>query len=120
MYGSMLGALAKASNPATLGVGAPPDLSGVGTPPPPTNVGAMPTGAMGTDAKGAADQAILALRDAQGHFPNLKPQIEAMVDGLKSAAQSQAPAPPMGAPTPPGSPTAPVSASLESGSAGAA
>lgn len=122
MYGNMLGKLAAAASPqpATLGLGAPPDMSGLGTPPPPTNVGAMPTGGSGTDAKGCADQAILSLRDAQGHFPQLKPQIDAMIDGLKSAAQQQAPAPAMGAPTQPGAPTPSVSPTIESGSSGAA
>lgn len=120
MYGSMLGKLAAAAQPASLGMGNPPDLSGIGTPPPPTNVGAMPTGTSGTDAKGAADNAILALRDVQGHFPQLKTQIDGMIDGLKNAAQAQAPAPPMGAPAPPGAPMPPVSPTIESGSAGAA
>ena len=32
----------------------------------------MPVGNPGIDAKGAASQAVLDLREAQGHFPNLK------------------------------------------------
>ncbi|MDE2105310.1 MAG: hypothetical protein KGL39_49245 [Patescibacteria group bacterium] len=120
MYGSMLSKLAQSAQPATLGMGNPPDMSGMGLPPPPTNIGAMPTGGSGTDAKGAADQAILALRDVQGHFPQLKTQIDGMIDSLKSATQQKAPPPPLGAATPPGAPAPSVSPTIESGSAGAA
>lgn len=119
MYGSMLSQLAaKASpQPATLGLGSPPDMPGL--PPPATGMGAMPTGNAASDPKTCADTAIMALRDAQGHFPALKAQMDAMVDALKSAAQApaQPPAAPAGAPTPPGAALPP---SIDSGSAGAA
>ena len=95
-----------------VGMGAPPTFPGA--PPAPTGAGAIPTGDPSTVPKAAADQAILSLREAQGHFPNLSPMIDAMIDALKAVARPPAPPPP---PTSPNAPpeSAPV---LESGSPG--
>lgn len=122
-YGNTLQALLSKASPqvgappaaASLGMGQPPQMPGL--PPPPTGLGAMPTGDPSTTKKAAADQAILALREVKGHYPQLATMLDATVDALKAAAQpaqpngASAPAPPSGAGEPP---TAP----MESGSSG--
>ena len=79
-----------------------------GLPPPPTGLGPIPVGNPATDRKAAADEVVQKLRDAQGHFPALKDQIDAMVGAFKSATAAPGPPPPPppsaspmpGAPTP--------------------
>lgn len=120
-FGAALNAIAggpAAPQAATPGIGQPPKLPG--TPPAPTGVGAMPTGNASIDAKGSADQAILALRECSGYFPNLRNDIDALIAQLKSAATPpKGPGPSVGAadagPAIGGSETAP---GMESGSPG--
>jgi hypothetical protein len=97
------GAAPGAPAPAAQGVGlgAPPVMPGL--PPPPSGVGPIPTGDPGTTKKDALDNAVLALREATGHAPNLKSAIEAMIDSLKAEAQKDDGAPGLGSPSPPGS-----------------
>lgn len=117
-YLNTLASLASAPKaaPASLGVGTPPQMPGL--PPAPTGIGAMPTGSAGTTPKGAADSAILYLREAQGHFPAMKQQIDAMIESLKSAASSNAPTAAPGQPSPLGTPTPAAPPIANSGSAG--
>ena len=70
-----------------------------------------------TTQKSAADQAILALRQASGFFPSMSQSINGIIDQLKSASKSSAPQP-VGVPKAPGAPI-PMSNPLpESGSTG--
>jgi hypothetical protein len=100
------------------GLGAPPPMPGL--PPPPTGIGAMPTGDPSTNSRAAADQAILALREASSHYPSLKPMLDATIDGLKQAATagSDAPKAPPTAPSIPGGPEPATTDLSESGGPG--
>jgi uncharacterized protein YjbJ (UPF0337 family) len=84
-------------------------------------VGAIPTGDPGTTAKGAADQAILALRECLGFYPALGPDVQALVDKIKGAAQASAAKPKqaLGQPSPLGTPPPEVPATGVSGAPGA-
>lgn len=113
MYNNVLQGLMQ--SPASLGSGPPPAMKGL--PPPPTGAGAMPTGDPGSTQKSAADQAILALRQAAGFFPAMTQQINAMIDQFKSSAQSQAPQP-VGVPKAPAAPIPITNPLPESGGAG--
>lgn len=104
------------NQPATQGLGPPPDMPGL--PPPPTGAGAMPTGSTSSDPKAAADNAILALRDAQGQFPSLAGQIGSMIDALKAAAGKSGAGGPTSAPSDPGTPPPAVPGPSASGSPG--
>jgi hypothetical protein len=105
-------------NPASLGMGTPPSLPGL--PPPPTGMGAMPTGDPATTKKAAADQAILALREAKGHYPSLGSMLDATDDALKTAATgAEAGKPPaIGSPQPPGEAGMEAAPIMETGSPG--
>jgi hypothetical protein len=104
-------------NPASLGTGSPPTMPGL--PPSPQMVGQMPVGSTSTTAKGAADAAILALRDAKGYFPNLGDAIEGIIGQLKSAAQQHGkPPPPVGFPGGPGAAVSESSPTQDSGTPG--
>jgi hypothetical protein len=92
-----------------VGMGAPPPMPGL--PPPPTGAGGIPTGDPGNSAKGAADNAILSLRELAGFYPSLKSMIDTGIDAIKAVAKPAAtggpsaggPTPsPLGASTPPG------------------
>jgi hypothetical protein len=78
--------------------------------------GKMPTGASSSTAKEAADNAILKLREAKGHFPSLGAQIDGVIDAIKKASKPMAPSK-VGTPPAPGSAlgSAPI---MESGSGG--
>lgn len=123
-YGNSLAALINGAGgpaaighpPAPLGMGTPPPMPGL--PPAPTGIGMMSTGDPGTTAKSVADQAILALREAKGYFPNLGVEIDAMIEGLKKAgarAPGAKPPTPIGAPTQPGQAVPDASPLLDSG-----
>ena len=116
-YGSVLQGLMQSAppTPASVGMGAPPSMPGL--PPPPTGVGAMPTGDASTTQKAAADQAILALRQASGFFPSMSTAINGMIDQLKASSKSSAPQP-VGTPKAPGAPVPAANPLPESGSAG--
>jgi hypothetical protein len=105
-------------NTAALGVGMgdPPSMPGM--PPKATGVGPVPTGDPGTTKKAAADQGVLALREAKGHFPNLAADIDRMIDQLKSAVSKSGPEPELGKPAPPGSPPNDVPPDDQSGTTG--
>lgn len=115
MYGQVLGSPPPAADAPPqvgappgaalgIGLGQPPKMPGL--PPPPSMTGAMPTGDPSTNKKEAADNAILALREVKGHYPNLAQAVDSTIDQIKSAAKTPAPSKAgLGAPIPPGSPT---------------
>jgi len=110
MFSSALSAMGGAApqdpgppNPAAMGVGAGAPPAFTGAPPPPTGIGAVPTGSPGTTKIAAASAAADALREAQGFFPELQPQINALLDAMKSAAAPKAAGKP-GGPAAPGEP----------------
>lgn len=122
-YGPQLGALGGGglgAPPAAhgVGLGAPPPLPGL--PPPPTGIGQMPVGDPSVQSKAAADQAILALREASSHYPALKPMLDATIDGLKQAATASAsdPSAPPTSPSVPGAPEPATTDLSESGGPG--
>lgn len=103
-----------APNPASLGIGAVPDLPGL--PPKPKMVGEMPIGSPGTTEKTARDDAIASLRTLQGFKPSMRDDIEAFISKLKTTDQPES-KPPLGEPIPPGGPVE-ASQVQESGSPG--
>lgn len=109
---------ATSPNPATLGVGPPPDMPGV--PPAPTGMGAMNTGNGGNTKKAAGDEAILALRTFQGFAPNLMNDINAIVDQIKAACKVEKPGPAVGEAGPPGAAAVDAAPTEDSGGPGAA
>jgi hypothetical protein len=118
--GQILQAAAGRTNPAAMAAPPGPLPPQEGLPPPPSGVGAIPTGDPGTTAKGAADTAILGLRECVGHYPSLAPVIQATIDAIKAAAQTKGGPPKagLGQPSPPGTPPPVVPASGASGSPG--
>lgn len=92
-----------------------------GLPPAPTMTGAIPTGDPGTTAKGAADNAVLALREVVGFYPALGPDVNAFVEKIKAAAQAAGAKPKqaLGQPSALGTPPPEVPGSSVSGSPGA-
>ena len=103
--------------PNSLGMGAPPGMPGL--PPSPEMMGQMPTGSTATNAKQAADVAISSLTDAKGYFPNMGPQINAIIAQLQAGAAPQGAAPQVGAPGGPGAAMPVVPPTADSGQPGA-
>jgi hypothetical protein len=90
-------------NPASLGVGKPPQMPGL--PPPPTGAGAMPTGSPTTTKMTAGADAISSLRSLQGFVPEMFHDINEFIGRIKGATSQQKgqnPGPAVGEPGVPG------------------
>ena len=120
--GNVLQAAMKAASPQPAAMNPSPNPPSEGLPPAPTGIGAIPTGDPGTTAKGAADQAILSLREVLGFYPALGPDVQGIIDKIKGAAQAQSAKPKqaLGQPSPLGTPPPEVPGPSLSGTPGAA
>jgi hypothetical protein len=106
-------------NPASIGVGTPPNMPGA--PPPPTGKGAIPTGAPGKTKIAAGGEAISGLRNLQGFVPEMLNQINEWINQIKQATvpkQGDDPGPAAGQPGVPGTLQLDGSQLMDSGSPG--
>lgn len=93
--------------------GPPPAMPGL--PPGPTGVGPMQTGSVATDKKTKASNAVMALRELKGDFPNLGMAIDGIIQQIVAAGKpggdAASPSPNAGidasAPAPGGAPLIP-------------
>jgi hypothetical protein len=108
-----------APNPASVGMGEPPEIKGL--PPPPTGKGPIATGGDAKTKEGAGGAAIAALRDLIGYSPELKVDIQPLIAKIKAATVPKrgSGGPPNGQPGIPGTAQMESSPLMDSGGSGA-